>query len=416
MFWRVSIGIAAAQLAYRRRQTIVSTLGVALGVGFFVATSALMSGSEKDMVQRLLDNAPHITVKDEFRTAAPQPVFMAFPQGAVSLSNTKPREYLRGIKNHSAKIEELSRQPGVIAEAALTGTAIVRYASKDVSAGIAGIDPEKERFLTTIESNMQQGSLMRLKTASQGIVIGQGMSERLGLGMDDLATVVSPAGIVRRMKVVGLFHTGNLLFDEGQAYMLLKDAQVLLDKPFIANRIRIKIADPDMAEDIAAQLESRWGYRTESWQEVNRDILGLFVIRNIITYSIVGAIMAVAAFGIFNIISTVVMEKRRDIAILMSMGFRAADIQWIFLVQGIFVGVIGMVLGWAIGLVLLEMLSTVEITVPGMMDTQNLPLERGLFQFGVGGLFALISAIAAAWIPARKASQVRPVDIIRGAA
>lgn len=416
MFWRVSIGIAAAQLAYRRRQTIVSTLGVALGVGFFVATSALMSGSEKDMVQRLLDNAPHITVKDEFRTAAPQPVFLAFPKGAVMLSNTKPREYLRGIKNHGAKVEELSQQPGVIAEAALTGTAIVRYASKDVSAGIAGIDPEKERFLTTIESDMQEGSLMRLKTASQGIVIGHGMSERLGLGMDDLATVVSPAGIVRRMKVVGIFHTGNLLFDEGQAYMLLKDAQVLLDKPFIANRIRIKIADPDIAEDLAAQLESRWGYRTESWQEVNRDILGLFVIRNIITYSIVGAIMAVAAFGIFNIISTVVMEKRRDIAILMSMGFRAADIQWIFLVQGIFVGVIGMVLGWGIGLVLLEMLSTVEITVPGMMDTQNLPLERGLFQFGVGGLFALISAIAAAWIPARKASQVRPVDIIRGAA
>jgi len=140
MFWRVSIGIAAAQLAHRRRQTIVSTLGVALGVGFFVATSALMSGSEKDMVQRLVDNAPHITVKDEFRTAAPQPVFMAYPEGAISLTNTRPREYLRGIKNHGAKIEELSRQTGVIAEAALTGTAIVRYAAKDVSAGIAGIE------------------------------------------------------------------------------------------------------------------------------------------------------------------------------------------------------------------------------------------------------------------------------------
>lgn len=415
MFWRVSIGIAAAQLAHRRRQTIVSTLGVALGVGFFVATSALMSGSEKDMVQRLVDNAPHITVKDEFRTAAPQPVFMAYPEGAVSLTSTKPREYLRGIKNHGAKIEELSRQTGVIAEAALTGTAIVRYAAKDVSAGIAGIDPEKERFLTTIEEDMQQGSLMRLKTASQGIVIGQGMALRLGLGMDDLATVVSPEGIVRRMKVVGIFRTGNLLLDEGQVYMLLKDAQVLLNKPFVANRIRIKIADPDMAEEVAADLESRWGYRTESWQEVNRDFLGLFVVRNIITYSIVGAIMAVAAFGIFNIISTVVMEKRRDIAILMSMGFRAADIQWVFLVQGVFVGIIGMVLGWLLGLFLLQMLGTVEITVPGLMDAQKLPLEKGIFQFGVGGLFALVSAIAAAWIPARKASQVRPVDIIRGA-
>ncbi|MCW5727587.1 ABC transporter permease [Parvibaculum sp.] len=415
MLWRVSMGIAAAQLRYRRRQTLVSTLGVALGVGFFVATSALMSGSEQDMVKRLLDNAPHITIKDEFREAAPQPVFIAFPQGAVTLTNTKPREYLRGIKNHGAMVEALSRQPGVVAEAALMGQAIIRYASKDASAGIAGIDPEKERFLTTIESDMLEGSLMRLKTASQGIVIGQGMSTRLGLGMDDLATVVSPAGLVRRMKVVGIFRTGNLLLDEGQAYMLIKDAQVLLDKPFIANRIRIKIADPDVAEEYASQLESRWGYRTESWQEVNRDFLGLFIVRNIITYSIVGAIMAVAAFGIFNIISTVVMEKRRDIAILMSMGFRAGDIERIFLVQGAFVGLIGMFLGWGLGLILLQMLGTVEITVPGLMDTQKLPLEKGPFQFGVGGAFALVSAVVAAWFPARKAAAVRPVDIIRGA-
>ncbi|MBO6634360.1 ABC transporter permease [Parvibaculum sp.] len=416
MFWQVMFSIAAAQLTYRRRQTIVSTLGVALGVGFFIAASAVMSGSEKDLVQQLVDNAPHITMKDEFRTAAKQPVYIAFPEAAVDLTNTKPREYLRGIKNHGAIVDELSRQPGVIAEAALTGQAIVRYASKDVGASIAGIDPEKERHLTTVEEDMRQGSLMRLKTASQGIVIGGGMSDRLGLKMDDLATVVSPTGLVRRMKVVGIFRTGNLLLDEGQIYMLIKDAQVLLEKPFIANRIRIKVGNPDDAEEIAARIESRWGYRSESWQEVNRDFLGLFVTRNIITYSIVGAIMVVASFGIFNIISTIVMEKRRDIAILMSMGFRAFDIQAIFLVQGVVVGLIGMAMGWGIGYILLEMLASVEITIPGMTEKQGIALERGVFQYGFGGFFAVVSAVAAAWYPARKAAQVRPVDIIRGAA
>lgn len=416
MFWQVMFNIAAAQLTYRRRQAIVSMMGVALGVGFFIATSAVMSGSEKDLVRQLVENAPHITMKDEFREAAKQPVHIAFPDAAVGLTNTKPREYLRGIKNHGAIVEELSRQAGVVAEAALTGQAIIRYASKDVGASIAGIDPEKERLLTTVEADMRQGSLMRLKTASQGIVIGRGMSDRLGLKMDDLATVVSPTGLVRRMKVVGIFHTGNLLLDEGQVYMLLKDAQVLLEKPFIANRIRIKVGDPDEAENIAARIESRWGYRSESWQEVNRDFLGLFVTRNIITYSIVGAIMVVASFGIFNIISTIVMEKRRDIAILMSMGFRAFDIQAIFLVQGAVVGLLGMAMGWGIGYILLEMLASVQITIPGMTEKQGIALERGIFQYGTGGLFALISAVAAAWYPARKASQVRPVDIIRGAA
>lgn len=416
MFWQVALGIAAAQLTHRRRQTIVSTMGVALGVGFFIATSSVMSGSEKDLTQRLVDNAPHITIKDEFRTAAKQPIYLAYPDATIKLTNTKPREYLRGIKNYGAIVEELSQQSGVIAEAALTGQAIVRYASKDVGASIAGIDPEKERHLTTVERDMREGSLMRLRTASQGIVIGRGMSVRLGLGMEDLATVVSPTGLVRRMKVVGIFSTGNLLLDEGQVYMLVKDAQVLLDKPFIANRIRIKIADPDDAEAFASRIESRWGYRSESWQEVNRDFLGLFAIRNTITYSIVGAIMIVASFGIFNIISTTVMEKRRDIAILMSMGFRAFDIQMIFLVQGVFIGLIGMLLGWGIGLVLLQMLASVEFTIPGMSEKQGIVLDRGFFQFALGGFFSVVSAVGAAWYPARKAAQVRPVDIIRGAA
>src|SRR3989338_4715565 len=121
VFWQVAISIAAAQLLHRRRKTIVSTLGVALGVGFFIATSSVMSGSENDLVQRLVNNAPHITMKDEFRTAAKQPIFLAMPDATVELTNTKPREYLRGIKNYGAIVDELSQQKGVIAEAALTG-------------------------------------------------------------------------------------------------------------------------------------------------------------------------------------------------------------------------------------------------------------------------------------------------------
>jgi lipoprotein-releasing system permease protein len=416
MFWRVALSIAFAQLANRRRQTLVSVLGVSLGVGFFIATSSVMPGPEQDFTQRLVDNAPHITIKDEFRHPAMQPVFATYPQGAISLLRTKPREYLRGIKNYGAKVEELTQRPGVIAEAAPTGQVIVRYANKDVSASVAGIDPDKEKFLTQVESDMLEGSLDRLRTTADGIVIGSGMSAKLGLNMDDIATVVTPSGLVKRMKIVGIFHAGNLLLDEGQTYVLLKNAQVLLDKPFIANQIRIKIPNPDDAETFAASLENRWGYRSESWQEGNRDLLGLFIIRNAITYSIVSAIMIVAAFGIFNIISTVVMEKRRDIAIMMSMGFRGFDIQTIFLIQGVLVGILGMLLGWTIGLGLLELVSMVEFTVPGMTKQQGFVLDRSFRPYAIGGTFALVSAVAAAWYPARRAAQVKPVDIIRGAA
>jgi len=416
MIWRVEFSIAFAQLMQRRRQTLVSVMGVSLGVAFFIATAAIMQGSEKDFVDRLVNNAPHITMKDEFRTPALQPVYRDYPSGAVDLRNTRPREYLRGIKNYGAKVDELSQRPGVIAEAALSGPAIVRYANKDVSSSVNGIDPDKEKLLTKVADDMMEGSLDRLKTASDGIVIGYGMVLKLGLKMDDLATVTSATGAVRRMKVVGIYRTGNLLMDEGQVYMLLKDAQVLLEKPFIANQIRIRVPNPDDAEVLAKQLETRWGYRADSWQEVNRDLLGLFLIRNAITYSIVSAIMIVASFGIFNIISTVVMEKRRDIAILMSMGFRAADIQRIFLVQGVLVGLLGMSIGWMMGFTILQGVALLKFTVPGVTERQGFVLDKGFTQYAIAGSFAMLSSVIAAWFPARKAAHVRPVDIIRGAA
>lgn len=412
----VNLQIALAHLVHRRRQTIVSVLGVSLGVGFFIAVSALMQGSEQDLTNRLIDSQPHVTIKDEFRVPSIQPLFQAYLEGAVELKGVKPRERLRGVKNFKAKVAEIETMPGFIASPVLSGQAIVRYGGKDRSVAILGVDPDKEILLTTIEEDMVEGSMEALKTTSDGIVIGTGLSNRLQLRLGDLASVVSPTGRVMHMKVAGIFRAGNILLDEGQAYMLLKDAQVLMGKPNIADRIRIRLPDPNDAMNVAADIEARWSYRTESWQEVNEDFLSLFVVRNAILYSIVSAIMVVASFGIFNIISTVVLEKRRDIAILMSMGFRAYDIRQIFLLEGIALGFIGMFIGWAVGYGLVELLGMVKFEMEGFYEDSRLPLDRGFYQYLIGAAFALASSIVAAWIPAHRASQVRPVDIIRGAA
>ncbi|MEQ9518289.1 MAG: ABC transporter permease [Parvibaculum sp.] len=412
----VNLQIAIAHLVHRTRQTLVSVLGVALGVGFFIATSAMMQGSEQDLTNRLVDSQPHVTIKDEFRTPSVQPIFTQFPEGAIELKGVKPRERLRGIKSYKAKVDEIELQPGFVASPVLTGQAIVRFGGKDRSVSILGVDPDKEVLLTTIEDDMIEGSMAALKTVSDGIVIGTGLSRRLQLQVGDLASVVSPTGHVMHMKIAGLFRAGNILLDEGQAYVLLKDAQVLMGKPNIADQIRVRLPDPDMAPQIAEKYEARWAYRSESWQEVNEDFLSLFVVRNAILYSIVSAIMVVASFGIFNIISTVVMEKRRDIAILMSMGFRAGDIRQIFLLQGIALGLIGMLLGWGVGYLLVEALGSLRFELEGFYEDSTLPLDRGFYQYLIGAVFALVSSIVAAWIPAYRASQVRPVEIIRGAA
>ena len=412
----VNIQIALAHLTHRKRQTIVSVLGVALGVGFFIATSAMMQGSEQDLVSKLVDSQPHVTIKDEFRTPSIQPLFRVFTDGAVALKGEKPRERLRGIKNFKARVAEIEITPGYIASPVLSGQAIVRYGGKDQSISVLGVDPQKEMQLTTIEDDMVEGSLEALETTSDGLVIGTGLSTRLHLQLGNLASVVAPTGRVMRMKIVGIFRAGNALLDEGRVYMLLKDVQVLMGKPNIADQIRVRVSDPNDALNVAADLEERWGYRSESWQEANEDFLSLLFMRNVILYTIVGAIMVVASFGIFNIISTVVMEKRRDIAILMSIGFRAYDIRQIFLLQGVALGLIGMFFGWATGFLLVEALGSVKFELEGFYEEEGLPLDRGFYQYLIGAGFAVTASVVAAWIPAYRASQVRPVDIIRGAA
>ena len=174
--------------------------------------------------------------------------------------------------------------------------------------------------------------------------------------MGDNVTVSSPAGQVRTMKIVGLFDTGTTAIDEGQAFVLLKRAQALLGRTERANKLIIQLDDPYAARDVAAVIESHVGYRAESWQEAQQSLMSVLLVRNIIMYSVVSAILVVASFGIFNVISTVVLEKRRDVAILKSMGFHARDVRRIFLTQGVVIGAIGSVRGIGLGYGLIALL------------------------------------------------------------
>jgi lipoprotein-releasing system permease protein len=153
-----------------------------------------------------------------------------------------------------------------------------------------------------------------------------------------------------------------------------------------------------------------------SWQEASKDLLDALTIRNVIMYTVVGAILLVACFGIYNVISTVVLEKTRDIAILKSMGFRARDIRLIFTIEGAVIGMGGSLLGVAMGSAMMRAVEQVEIKPPGSIDPISLPIYWGLDQFALAASFAILSAVFAAWLPARKGGRVHPVDILRGAA
>ncbi|BAK76988.1 ABC transporter, permease protein [Pseudogulbenkiania sp. NH8B] len=413
---KLAASIALSHLLSRRRQTLVSLAGIGLGVAFFLAVSALMRGSEQDFMRRLVDNSAHITVYDEFRQAKPQAAELAAAHGAVEIRGVKPETEVRGIRQYKQKLDFVSRLPGLRVAPVLLGQAIFTFAGKDLGAAINGIEPDLMKNVSTIDQYFISGSLASLHSDPDGIIIGTGLADKFRAKLGDKISVTSPTGLVRVMKIVALFRTGTAAYDEGQTFIILKRAQTLLGRPNVANRFILKLDDPARAPVVAGQIERALGYKTQSWQEASEDIMNLVKIRNIIMYSVVAATLIVAAFGIYNVISTVVLEKTRDIAILKSIGFHARDIRRIFLIEGALLGLVGSVLGTGLGLALMAGLARVEVKSPFITTQAFLPIYWGWDQMALAAAFAMGSALVAAYLPARKGGRVRPVDILRGAA
>lgn len=413
---RLLIGIALKHLARRKRQTVVAIAGVGVGVGFFLAVSALMIGSQNDFVETLINSAPHIVISDEIRSPSPQPAVVAGRGGAVRVRGFKPRNEVRGLRGWQQIIRAANAVPGAVASPSLSGALTLRVGGREEAVGIIGIDPAIEAEVSTLEDNLVAGDLRDLETESGGIIITEEMADRLGLGMGDVVGATSARGGTRSLRVVGLFGRGRSPFGAGTGtgYVLLREAQSLTGQPFIINRIGVKLADPYAAEEVAARLEARFGYKSESWQERSADFLGLLLTRNVIMYTVISAILLVASFGIYTVVSNSVVDKTRDIAIMRSIGFSAADLQRIFVAEGVVLAAIGILAGWALGLVLLGILGSLEFPIAG--QTETIPLDRRPRQFLLAGAASLLSAVIAAWLPARKAARVDPVDILRGAA
>jgi len=411
---KLQLGIAVTHLLARKRQTLVSLSGIVLGTAFFLAVSALMQGSQADFIKRLVDNSPHITVYDEYRGADVQPAELEWPSAAVQIRNIKPQTEVRGIRGHQQKLAFIESLPGLRASPALVGSVVLTFAGRVEGISLTGIVPASMRRVSTIEEKIVAGSLEALDANPNGIVVGVGLVNKFRLAMGRNVTVATSDGVVRSMKIVGIFRTGNSAVDETQTYASLKRVQSLLDRPNRINRFVLQLDDPYSARSVAARIEQRVGYKSVSWLEASEDIMSLLTVRNIIMYSVVAAILVVAAFGIYNTISTIVMEKTRDIAIMKSMGFHAGDIRVIFVGEGLMLGLLGSTLGLALGALLMLVLGHVEIRVPSLGDPTHLPVYFGASQFLVAFGFAMASAIVAAWLPARKAGRVHPVDILRG--
>jgi lipoprotein-releasing system permease protein len=406
------LDVAWTHVRTRARQTGVAIAGVAVGVGFSVMMAALMQGSQDDFIRQLVNALPHIAVSDERRNPPAQPAEQAF--GAAEIHGLTPETRRKGIKNPLASIAVLeSWIPGDVAPSVKV-QAILRYASRDVGASIVGIDPRREAKVSELPNQMRQGTLTSLYTAGNAIILGDRLAEKIGARIGANITVQTSEGARTNAQVVGLFHSGVRSIDESNAYVLVRTGQVLARQTGLINELRLRVDDPMTAREVAARVERQIDYKSVSWQEAHEDLLSTLVVRNIIMYTIVGAILLVASFGTYNIISTITHEKSRDIAIMKSLGLPERTVRRIFVIEAQMIGLAGALVGFGLGYLMCLALGSVEIKSP-FMDITHLPLAYNPWHYVIAAAVALVSSFAAGYAPARKAARLHPVEIIRGA-
>ena len=409
---KLILTIAWTHITRRARQTLVAVLGVVTGVGFSIMMAAMMEGSQDDFIATLVDALPHISVTDELREPTPQPANVAFP--AAEIHGLTPEVRRPGIKNPMATIASLqSWVPGALT-ASVQSKAVLRFAGRDLTISVVGIDPHTEGNVSNLTRHMREGTLNSLYRASNAILLGDRLARKIGARVNSNLTLVSARGVTLTATVVGTFHSGFRMTDETTGYVLLRTAQTLEKQIGVINEIRVRTADPLGARLISERIGQQTGYKSISWQEAQEDLLSAITLRNVLMYTIVGAILLVASFGTFNIVATITHEKTRDIAIMKSLGFRDRTIRAIFMVEALIIGLVGAILGWGLGYLMTRGLGALEFKTP-FSDQNHLPVLYSVKHYALATAVALVSSLVAGYFPARAAAKVHPVDIIRGA-
>ena len=406
------IDIAWTHVSSRIRQTLVGTAGVAMGVGFTIMMAGIMQGSQIDFLHQLVDAMPHITVTDDRRSVASQPAEQEF--GAVGVSNASNINRRPGIRYPDTIIDSLETWiPGAVASSVKTN-AIISQGATRVGVTLTGIDPKTEARVSKIATQMREGELDDLTKAPNGIIIGDGIAQKLGLRTGSSVQLAS-GDIQVSAIVVGIFRTGMRQIDDSNVYSLYRVAQVLLGQSSMINQLKLRLRDPLQAQHVATQVEAQIGYKAVSWEEANADLIGTFAVRDFIMMTVMAAMLLVSSFATYNIISTITYEKRHDIAIMKSLGMREHLVRRIFVLEAAMLGAVGIILGWALGYALCRALGTITVYNPISGRTVPIQIHYSLMQYVVVGGISMVCCAGAAFFPARKATRVHPVEIIRGA-
>src|SRR5271165_338987 len=345
--------VAARYLRAKRRQavigiiTAISIIGVAAGVASLIVALAINNGFRQDLQDRLLGSTSHVNL---LRVASD------------------------GIRDWEALLARLEKQPHVVAGApAIYEQVLISRGARAQGGILKGIIPRDERKVSTILDTVAQGSAAALDESPQlngdqpatlpPIILGKDMADELGATVGSVVTVTSPQGELtpfgvvpkyKRFKVAGIFTSGFYDYDNSWAFISLPDAQRLFDLTDVVSVLEFKVDDIYRARELGEKLEAEAGkgFMSTDWMDQNRALFHALRLERVVTFITIGLIVFVAALNILISLIMMVMEKTRDIAVLVSMGAKRRQIRRIFMYQGILIGVIGTALGLIAGFAL----------------------------------------------------------------
>jgi lipoprotein-releasing system permease protein len=399
--------IALRYLLARRRQafisviSLISTLGVMVGVTALIIALALMTGLQGELRSRILGAAAHVYVTK---------------QG--------------GLGDYRAEVARLKRVPGVVGAApTILGKALVRNERGDQFITLKGIDATLEPGVTDIGKSMVKGGVAALEAPTSGddppgILIGTDLARELELHVGDSVTILTPEGTLspmgimprtRRLRIAGVFHLGLYEFDATYGFVSLSLASRLLDKDpdLIELRVQNFYDAPVIARGLAATLGPE--YWVQDWADMNKSLYSALWLEKMAISITIGLIVMVAALNIIASLVLLVMEKSRDIAILKTMGASSRAIMTIFMLQGLIIGLVGTAAGAGLGTGLAWVLNEYRlIRIPAdVYQVSYVPfvILPGDFAVVIGA--AVLICFLATLYPSRQAARLEPVAALR---
>lgn len=415
---KLNISIARALLLARWKQTMVAAVGVTFSITMFIALLSFMTGLNILLDSLLMNRTPHVRLYSEVRANPNQPVNLS-PQynGHYNfISSVKSGNSREQIYNSAAIMQNIGHDERVLGMAPkITSQVFFNEGNIDITGVVYGIDVEAETRLFYFKDYVIAGNTSDLKNVANTIILGKGLAEKLLADIGDVVQVTNAQGERFRLKVAGYYQSGVQSLDKTQSFASIQTVQKILGKPnnYITD-ILVKLKDVNQAAEIAGEYAKNYETDAEDFKTANAQFETGSSARSVISYAVGITLLIVAGFGIYNILNMMIYDKMDSIAILKATGFSGKDVKMIFLIIALGIGLFGGAFGLLLGFLVSLLLDQIPFHSTAAPAVNTYPINYNPVFYFIGAAFSLVTTYFAGFLPARKASKVDPVIIIRG--